>query len=120
MRNYRDKFDIIADILNITKRNPKKTQIMYQANLSYKVLIKYLTEITQASLIYYENEDHSYSLTKKGQKYLVLYQEYSKANNLMQKQAKDAHVKKSYLQKLFIRKKMQSAQNLSDQTSALQ
>jgi predicted transcriptional regulator len=39
--NYRDKLDIIADILTVASRNAKRTQIMYQANLSYKVLCDY-------------------------------------------------------------------------------
>jgi predicted transcriptional regulator len=104
LRNYRDKFDIIADILKIAKRNPKKTQIMYQANLSYTVLKKYLARIMQSSLISYENEEHCYSLTDKGQKFLVLYEEYSKANNLLQKRAKDTHIKKTSLEKLCLTK----------------
>ena len=57
MRNYRDKFDIIADILKISKRNPKKTQIMYQANLSYKVLKKYLSETIESSLLSYKVDE---------------------------------------------------------------
>ena len=116
MGNYRGKFDIIADILKIAKGNAKKTQIMYRANLSYKVLKKYLKEITQASLVSYKAEDHSYTLTRKGQKYLVLYREYSKANNLMQKRAKDANLKKLYLKKLCITK-LDSGHNFSEQTS---
>ena len=116
MGNYRDKYDIIADILKIAKGKAKKTQIMYRANLSYKVLKKYLNEITQASLISYKNVDHSYSLTSKGQKYLVLYGEYSKANNLMQKRVKDANLKKLYLKKRCITK-IDSGHNFSGQTS---
>jgi len=102
LRNYRDKFDIIADILNITKRNPKKTQIMYQANLSYKVLKKYLAEIMTSSLISYKHKENCYSLTSKGQRFLVLYKEYSKANNLLRKRAKDALAKKVSLEKLCL------------------
>ena len=45
MGNYRGKLDIIADILRVVSGNAKKTQIMYQANLSYRVLQKYLAEI---------------------------------------------------------------------------
>jgi predicted transcriptional regulator len=47
--------DIIADILQVVSQNAKKTQIMYQANLSYRVLQRYLRNITEASLIDFED-----------------------------------------------------------------
>ena len=76
MVNYRDRLDIIADILNVASRDAKKTQIMYQANLSYKVLQRYLNEIIDASLIKFENNQQLYKLTFKGQEYLEAYKEY--------------------------------------------
>ncbi len=33
----------------VANRKPKKTQIMYQANLSFRVLQKYLAEMSGAS-----------------------------------------------------------------------
>ena len=66
MGNYRDRLDIIADILNVVSREAKKTQIMYQANLSYKVLQRYLNEIVQAALVRFETGSQSYMLTFKG------------------------------------------------------
>ena len=65
MGSYRGKLDIIADILRVAMGNAKKTQIMYQANLSYKVLQKYLAEIIEASLISFEDEKRCYILTAK-------------------------------------------------------
>ena len=59
MVNYRDRLDIIADILNVVSREAKKTQIMYQANLSYKVLQRYLNEIVDASLVTFENNNNA-------------------------------------------------------------
>ena len=46
--NYRGKLDIIADILTVASQNAKRTQIMYQANLSYKVMMRYLDEVVAA------------------------------------------------------------------------
>jgi predicted transcriptional regulator len=51
---YRDRLAIIADILEVANRSVKKTQIMYQANLSYKVLQKYLTELSEATLLEFQ------------------------------------------------------------------
>jgi predicted transcriptional regulator len=98
--NYRGRLDIIADILHVASRNAKKTQIMYQANLSYKVLQRYLAEITGASLINFEDERQCYMLTAKGQEFLDAYQEYSKTNRHVEKRLNDVLTKKKVLEKL--------------------
>lgn len=98
MRNYRDKFDIIADILQITKKNPKKTQIMYQANLSYKLLQRYLEEIMASSLINFENK--YYTLTKKGQNFLEIYSIYSETNKYLKKKLNEINETKKILETL--------------------
>ncbi len=97
MGNYRGRLDIIADILNVASRNAKKTQIMYQANLSYKVLQKYLTEIVEASLISFENAQHYYVLTPKGQEFLEAYKNYSRSNKSIEKRLNDVCTKKKLL-----------------------
>ena len=97
MGNYRGRLDIIADILNVASRNPKKTQIMYQANLSYKVLQRYLSEIVSSSLIGYEDDKQCYKLTDKGRKFLEAYQKYSKTNKHVEKRLNDVASKKQVL-----------------------
>ena len=97
---YRGRLDIIADILHVASRNAKKTQIMYQANLSYKVLQRYLAETTGASLINFEDEKHCYLLTAKGREFLDAYQEYSKTNRHVEKRLNDVLTKKKVLDEL--------------------
>ena len=82
---YRDRLDIIADILEVASRNAKKTQIMYQANLSYKVLQKYLIEISEAALLDFHNVNQSYFVTPKGREFLETYREYSKSSKSIEK-----------------------------------
>ena len=101
LKNYRDRFDIIADILKIVKRKPKKTQIMYQANLSYTVLKKYLTHIIDNGLIFYETDSRYYVLTDKGKEVLIRYEEYSNANKIVQKEIKSAQIKKEWKSAVF-------------------
>lgn len=98
---YRGKLDIIADILSVASRNPKKTQIMYQANLSFRVLQKYLAEISGASLICFEDETHCYALTSKGKEFLEAYRQYSKTNRHAEKIIDEVNFKKQILEKLF-------------------
>ena len=100
MRNYRDKFDIIADILQITKKNPKKTQIMYQANLSYKVLQKYLSNIIKFAMIHFQETKHCYTLTSKGQTFLDTYHDYTQSNKAVKEQLNDLLIRKNVLNKL--------------------
>jgi predicted transcriptional regulator len=82
---YRERLEIIADILHVVNATAKKTQIMFQANLSYKVMQKYLSEITHASLIKYEKDKQCYTLTDKGRDFLNAYKEYCKNNKNVEK-----------------------------------
>jgi predicted transcriptional regulator len=98
--NYRGRLDIIADILQVVSQNAKKTQIMYQANLSYKVLQRYLRDITAASLISFETAEQCYVLTRKGQEFLEAYKDYAKTNKSIEKRLNDFDNKKKSLEEL--------------------
>lgn len=100
MRNYRSQLDIIADILDAASKNAKKTQIMYQANLSFKVLQKYLKRTLAASLIKYEQEYRHYSLTDKGQTFLETYRDYALTNQNIENQVNNLLLKKKILENL--------------------
>jgi predicted transcriptional regulator len=76
---------------------------MYQANLSYKVLQRYLAEITEASLVNFEDEKHCYVLTAKGREFLSAYQEYSKTNKHVEKRLNDVRMKRNILETLCSR-----------------
>lgn len=102
MGNYRSKFDIIADILFVVKRGEaKKTQIMYGANLSYKVLTKYLTEVIESRLIRVEHQRNCYVLTEKGREFLERYREYLRRNRNAERQLSDVKAKRKALEELF-------------------
>ncbi|MCL5877787.1 MAG: winged helix-turn-helix domain-containing protein [Candidatus Bathyarchaeota archaeon] len=100
MVSYRDRLDIIADILNVVAREAKKTQIMYQANLSYKVLQRYLNEIAEASLIRFEDNNQIYLLTGKGHEYLDAYKDYARCSKNMEKRLNDFSIKRKILENL--------------------
>ena len=100
MVTYRDRLDIIADILAVVSREAKKTQIMYQANLSYKVLQRYLTEIVDAALISFQDGNQMYLLTGKGHQYLDAYKEYSRCSKSMEKRLNEFTTKRKILENL--------------------
>lgn len=77
MSKYRDRLQIVADILSIANARVKKTRIMYQANLSYRLLCRYLNEVVDAGLVKPEDDD-CYRLTAKGKEFLNRHEEYAK------------------------------------------
>lgn len=100
MGSYRGRLDIIADILHVVSGYAKKTQIMYQANLSYKVLQRYLAETTASSLICFEDGKKCYMLTEKGREFLLAYQEYAKRSRRVEKRLNDVQAKERFLEGL--------------------
>ncbi len=100
MGNYRGRLDIIADILNVVSKDAKKTQIMYQANLSYKVLQRYLAEVARAQLVSFEDAKKRYFLTDKGREFLEAYVKYSKTNKHIEKRLGDVATKRRILEGL--------------------
>ena len=100
MGSYRGRLDIIADILAVARQRAKKTQIMYGANLSYRLLTRYLAEIKRAYLVRFEREEKCYVLTRKGLEFLERYKEYSKRNKHVEKQINDVDGKRKVLEGL--------------------
>jgi len=80
MGKHRSRLKILANILSVVSDNncAKKTQIMYQAYLSYKLLVEYLKDVTEAGLVICGNEN-CYKLTPKGEKFLAKFGEYYKS-----------------------------------------
>ncbi len=97
---HRTRLDIIADILNIAREGARKTRIMYQANLSYKLLKRYLAEVMGASLVLFNEKERRYLLTPKGNEFLRVYKEYSKRNKHVEKQLGDLQGKAEKLKQL--------------------
>ena len=77
-RKYRKKIDIIADMLSVADEYVGRTKIMYQANLSYKLLKKYLNIAMKAKLLE-KNEKGKhpiYKRTARGEFFLERYRQY--------------------------------------------
>lgn len=75
MVKYRNKLEIIVDVLNAACKGSKKTKIMYAANLSYKLLDKYLTESVELDFLCTTN--NGYEVTEKGKAFLEKYHDFS-------------------------------------------
>ena len=104
MNKYRDRLQIIADMLYIARNGAKKTQIMYKANLSYRLLIRYLREVLNAGLVKFEN-GNSYVLTAKGKEFLNRHVEYFKICKSLDKNLTHINNEKIILEKMCANEK---------------
>ena len=101
MTRYRNRLRIIADMLSIVKNGARKTRIMYQANLSYKVLSRYLADVLDAGLVTFGSAD-CYTLTRKGEEYLERYYEYEKRCRRLEDQLNDVDREKMMLERMVL------------------
>jgi predicted transcriptional regulator len=71
----RGSLDIVRDILSIASVKVRKTKIMYQANMSYVQLEKYLKVLLDGGLVECDG-DSCYLITQKGREFLQTYANY--------------------------------------------
>ena len=72
---YRSRTEIISIILEIVNKGSTKTKIMYKAYLSYTQLTQYMSFLIENKLIECKPGSELYTLTKNGQRVLLLYKE---------------------------------------------
>jgi predicted transcriptional regulator len=97
---HREKIDIVARLLTAVANNAGKTQMMYEANLNYDTLKKYLVEIAGYQLLYFDDLAH-YQVTDRGHEFLEAYKKYSKVNKYKERQLRLANTKKDKVKKLL-------------------
>ena len=83
MFSRRGRLEIIHDILSLCLKPVQKTYVMYQANLSYTQLQKYLEYLVQIKLLEMKSAEQeiSYVVTAKG---LNLIENYKKLLNIIE------------------------------------
>ncbi|HDS44798.1 MAG TPA: transcriptional regulator [Methanomicrobia archaeon] len=70
-KKRRTKFDILVDILEVSRNGALKTQIVYRANLNYNRIDRYLKTLEQNGLLV--NAEACYTTTEKGEEFLREY-----------------------------------------------
>ena len=101
MGSYRSRLDIIADMLRVVSEGgAKKTQIMYQANLSYRLLTRYLAEVIGSCLVNFEHGEGCYVLTSKGKEFLEKYKDYLRRNKRVEERLNSLQDKRKVLEEL--------------------
>ena len=69
----RHRLDIFADILRLAKNGTKVTRLVYQANLNFTIIKKYLQKLTEKGFV--ESFDGHICTTEKGSEFLKKYEE---------------------------------------------
>ena len=84
-RQYRNKIEITANILELAKQGSRKTRIMYLGNLSFDLVQKYLKQLQQLGLVEVkdtEKGERIYSITARGVEFLSDFYELQKHSEI--------------------------------------
>ena len=98
MVKYRDGLRIIADILHAAGSGTKKTRIMGVANLSYRLLEKYLGKTVQTGFL--RLNDEGYEVTEKGQAFLEKYEDFSSRYSKLENEFQSALFEREVLKRM--------------------
>lgn len=103
--SHRTSLQILADILAAVKGGAKKTRIMYQANLSFRLLTKYLRYALETELVSAPcSRDDCYKITPKGYSFLEEYNKYSMRSEKLEEQKQDITKEKAMLEENYVAK----------------
>ena len=86
----------------MVRKGAKKTRIMYQANLSYSLLERYLKDVLDAGLVR-RGSDNCYTLTRKGEEFFEKCREYEERSSKLEEQLNDADEERMILEKMCVR-----------------
>lgn len=71
----RGRLEIIYDILSLCRKPARRTRILYECNLSYDQLLRYLRDLISHGLLssFIDERKEFYQLTDKGREFLDRY-----------------------------------------------
>jgi predicted transcriptional regulator len=78
INRYRNRIDIIAQLLDAASSPSTKTKMMYKAMLSFEQLKEYLVILTENELIEYDNPSRRFTTTNKGYQFMQSYEDLNK------------------------------------------
>ena len=81
IHRYRNRIDIIAQLLDAASSPATKTKMMYKAMLSYEQLKEYLLMLSENDLIGYDKPSQRFTTTDKGFQFMKRYEDLSKLIN---------------------------------------
>ena len=112
LSRYRRRLEIVAEILRIALTGARKTRIMYQCNLSYKLLSRYLEDVVRAELVRSQGEGNGYVTTRKGKQFLAQFGQYVVRSQQVHQQVDEVKSQRHVLEQMAAGRK--SARKPSD------
>jgi len=100
-RRYRRSLEIVRDMLSIASVRVKKTRIMYQANLSYRLMEKYLSSLLDGGLVACDDES-CYLITRRGKEFLQMYEDYLERRRRIGEEVQGARKDKLLLENMCL------------------
>lgn len=113
MAKYRSKLQIVAEILEIVKGGAKKTHIMYRANLSYKLLCKYLDDVLECGLVRVDSGER-YVVAPKGEKFLQKFDDYKKLRERVKEELNTVDKARDLLEQMYSNSRTRGPQQESN------
>ena len=108
----RGKLDIVHEILSISSAKVRKTKIMYQANLSFVQVERYLQSLLENGLI--ESFDDSfYLITPKGKEFLQIHTEYLTRIRRLGEEAVETEKSRQQLESMCVNNKKHVEHNVT-------
>jgi predicted transcriptional regulator len=101
MGKHRTRLQILKNILSVINDNEgvRKTQIMYKAYLSYKLLTRYLNDIMNAELVVCD-ESNCFRITQKGERFLARFGEYHQSREVVDRTLNHVEDQRSMLEEM--------------------
>ena len=78
IHRYRNRIDIIAQLLDAASSPTTKTKMVYKVMLSYEQLKEYLLMLSANDLIGYDKPSQRFTTTDKGFQFMQRYEDLSK------------------------------------------
>ncbi len=70
LMGIRNSLEIMAEILTLCKEPQIRTKVMYRTNLSWRMLMKYLSQMQSMRLLEVHHSPTRYATTQKGLEFL--------------------------------------------------
>jgi predicted transcriptional regulator len=99
MGKHREVIEILADVLKAAGSGTTKTRIMFRANLSYKLLEKYLGMTVESGLIDFGGS--YYRLSKSGKAFLDAYNSYLSRHSMVKGHLQELDVERERLEQIY-------------------
>ena len=103
MKN-RKRHEIVADVLTAALNGSKKTNIMYDGKLSFKLLNFYLKITTNCGLLTLDPLSRLYFTTNKGKEFLEIHAEYKKNRQVLNNKSLEVKEKERQLENMLLQK----------------